>query len=141
MAEYDHSLVRTDRGRRIAVSRVVDAPTAAVWEVLTDVSRWPDWGPLVTDVAYPDRTITAGTTGKVQVLGVLWVPFRIDTCWNYAWTWSVWGIRPPADGHRVEDLGGGRSRVVLELPLWAPWYLVVCWLALRNIVRTAEVPR
>jgi len=141
VSEYDLSLIHTDRGRRIALARDVDAPAAAVWEVLTDVNRWEDWGPPVTDVDYPDRTITAGTTGRVQAFGFLWVPFRVETCWNYAWTWSVWGLTPPADGHRVEDLGGGRSRVVLELPLWAPWYLLLCRVALRNVARTVDVPR
>lgn len=141
VSETDLSLVETDRGRRIAVSRTVEAPATAVWEVLIDVTRWSDWGPLVTDVDYSGRTITAGTTGRVRILGALWVPFRVDTCWNFEWTWSVWGATPPADGHRVEDLGGGRSRVVMELPLWAPWYLAVCWLALARIGRTVEVPR
>lgn len=54
------------------------------------------------------------------------------------WTWTVRGLTPPADGHRVEALGADRCRVVLELPLWAPWYLPLCWIALRNVAGLVE---
>lgn len=136
--DWNVTLRRTDRGRRIDISREVPAPAAAVWETLTDVGQWADWGPPVTDVDYPDRTITGGTTGRVQAFGLLWVPFRIESTTDFTWTWTVWGLTPPAEGHRVDDLGDERSRVALELPLWAPWYLVVCVLALRNIAKIAE---
>lgn len=132
------TLVRTDRGQRIEIAREVSAPAGTVWELLTDVTYWEEWGPPVTDVDYPERTIRAGTDGRVQAFGVLWVPFRIETVEGYLWTWTVAGMTPPADGHRVDDLGDGRCRAVLELPLWAPWYLPLCWLALRNIATLAE---
>lgn len=132
------TLVETDRGRRIELGREVSAPVEAVWELFTDVTRWSEWGPPVTDVEYPYRTIRADTEGRVQAVGVLWVPFRIETVRDHRWTWTVRGCTPPADGHRVDDLGDGHSRVVLELPLWAPWYLPLCWLALRTIAGIAE---
>lgn len=134
----DVTLRRTDRGRRIEIGREVAAPAATIWETLTDVGQWEDWGPPVTGVDCPERTIAAGTTGRVQAVGLLWVPFRIESATDHTWTWSVWGLTPPADGHRVEDLEDGRSRVVLELPLWAPWYLVICWFALANVAAIAE---
>lgn len=135
---YDVGLIGTDRGPRIAIGRTVSAPAEAVWDVLTDVTRWEEWGPPVTDVDYPERTIAEGTTGRVRAFGLRWIPFRIETVADFAWTWSVRGRTPPADGHRVVDLGGGRSRAVLELPLWAPWYLPLCALALWNVGSIAE---
>lgn len=132
------SLVETDRGRRIEISRRVDAPAAVVWNLYTRVEHWGAWGPPVSDVEYPDREISAETDGLVQVFGLFWIPFRIETVDEYRWTWSVWGGTPPADGHRVDDLRADACRVALELPLWAPWYLPVCWLALHNIKRVAE---
>lgn len=134
----DVSLTRSDRGPRIALARTVEAPAVAAWETLAHVSRWTEWGPPVTGVDYPHRTVTAGTAGRLRAFGLLWVSFRIEAVTDRAWTWTVGGLTPPADGHRVEDLGDGRSRVVLELPLWAPWYLPVCWLALRNVARVAR---
>lgn len=135
---YDLGVVRSDRGLRIAIERTVSAPAEVVWEVLTDVTRWAEWGPPVTDVDYPGRTIVEGTSGRVQAFGGLWVPFRIESAADRAWTWTVWGRTPPADGHRVVALGDGHARVVLELPLWAPWYLLLCVFALRNIASIAE---
>ena len=137
LVTYDLGLVRTDRGRRIAVSRTVEAPSTTVYDVLTRVEHWPAWGPSVTAVEYEDEAIGAGTTGRVQAFGLLWVPFRIESVTDAAWTWTVWGRTPPADGHRVERLGDGRSRVVLELPLWALWYVPLCALALRNLASLA----
>lgn len=132
------SLTRTDRGRRLEISREVKAPASMVWEILTDVSHWPEWGPPVTAVDTSTRTITADTIGRVRVFGLFWVPFQIEQFDRLLWTWSVWGLTPPADGHRVVEIDDQRSRAVLELPLWAPWYLLLCWFALRNIAVVAR---
>lgn len=134
---YDLALAWTDAGRRLELSRRVDAPAAAAWAVLTDVTRWPDWGPAVTGVDYPDRTVSAGTAGRVRLLRSVWVPFRIDEVSEYHWTWTVWGRTPPAYGHRVDVIGDGACRVVFELPLWAPWYLPICVVALESIATLA----
>jgi hypothetical protein len=134
---YDLALGRTDAGRRLDLSRRVDVPAAVAWDVLTDVTHWPDWGPAVTGVDYPDRTLTDGTAGRVRLCQSLWVPFRINEVSAYRWTWTVWGRTPPAHGHRVDPIGDGACRVVFELPLWAPWYLPICVVALRSIARLA----
>lgn len=135
---HDLSVVETDRGRRLVVSRTVDVPAATAWRVFTDVSLWHEWGPPVTAVDYPGETISPDTTGRVQVFGVHWVPFRIEAIADRCWTWTAWGKTPPADGHCVSDLGDGRCRISLELPLWAPWYLPLCLVALRNVTRVAQ---
>jgi len=41
---------RTPDGRRLVVSRTVEADPDAVWDLLTDTTRWPDWGPSVAGV-------------------------------------------------------------------------------------------
>lgn len=66
--DYDVGVTRTDRGPRFAVARAVSAPATAVREVLTDVTRW---GPPVTGVDYPERTVSPGTGGRVEAAGVL----------------------------------------------------------------------
>lgn len=134
----DLGLVRTDRGIRFVLGRELAVPAATAWRVLTDVDCWEEWGPPVTDVEYRSERISAGTSGRVRAFGLFWVPFRIEKVTDSSWTWTVRGQTPPADGHRVEAIGKGRSRVVLELPLWAPWYLPLCWVALRNVARVAE---
>ncbi|AGN02434.1 hypothetical protein L593_12475 [Salinarchaeum sp. Harcht-Bsk1] len=135
---YDLGLVRTDRGRRIELGREVPVSAAAAWTVLSEVAYWNAWGPPVTDVEYPDERVSPQTSGHVRVFGLFWVPFRIETVDGMEWTWSVRGMTPPADGHGVEDLGDGHSRVFLQLPLWAPWYLLVCAVALRRLGKVAR---
>jgi len=124
------SVERTPDGRRVVVSRVIPADRDAVWDLLCDTQRWPEWGPSVSDVRSSERVIDAGTTGKVQVAGGPWVPFEVVTCEDYLWTWRVAKI--PATGHRVEDAPGG-CRVVFEIPLAAAGYAVVCERALSQI--------
>jgi hypothetical protein len=129
------SVGRTPAGRRVLVSRVVDADRDAVWELLRDTERWPAWGPSVSDVRSSERVVEPGTSGTVQVAGGPWVPFEVATCEDYRWTWRV--ARIPATGHRVENTPGG-CRVVFEIPLAAAGYAVVCERALSRIERVAS---
>ncbi len=126
---------RTPDGRRLTVSRLVDAPADDVWDLFVDTRRWPDWGPSVGAVRSRDVRIRAGTDGSVRVCG-LWVPFRVTTCAEYRWTWRVAGI--PATGHRVEPVGNDQCRAVFELPVAAGPYALVCRRALETIGRIAE---
>ncbi|WP_436910703.1 SRPBCC family protein [Halosimplex marinum] len=127
---------RTPDGRRLIVGRVVDADADTVWTVLTDTEQWPEWGPSVTAVRSRDRSIEPGSRGEVQVAGCPWVPFEVETCADYRWTWRVAQI--PATGHAVTPLGDGRSRVAFEIPLLAGGYAVVCRRALDRIASIAE---
>jgi hypothetical protein len=135
---YDLGLGRTERGPRIMIGREIPAPAAVVYNIMASVEHWAAWGPPVRAVDYDHETVTAGTTGRVLALGLYWVPFRIDSVTDSAWVWRVWEQTPPADGHRVEEVGDERSRAVLEVPLWAVWYLPLCALALWNIGSLAE---
>ena len=130
----DVSVQRTPDGRRLVVSRPVDAPRAVVWDVLTDTHQWPAWGPSITAVESETRYVEPGTTGRVQVVGGLWVPFEIDACAPYRWTWSV--ARIPATGHSVEERDGG-STVCFEVPVLAAGYVPVCARACRKIAEIA----
>lgn len=133
--------VERREGRRLlVVSRVVDAPAARVWGLLTDTTRWPEWGPSVSAVDSSTRYIDGGTTGRIRVTGVrVWVPFEIDsfvdTDDEKRWTWTVGRI--PATGHRVGPLGE-QCRVAFEVPLLAGGYVPVCRRALDRIARLAE---
>lgn len=134
----DVSVGRTPDGRRIEVSRVVDAPADVAWDLIANTGNWREWGPPVTGVDPDETDLEAGMTGRVHTLHLAWVPFRIEACEDRRWTWSVFGRSPPADGHRVEPDGPGRSRIVLEVPLWAPWYIPLCYRALSNLARLAR---
>ena len=139
---YAHAVgvERTPSGRKLAVSRVVDAPADEVWTLLTDTTQWPEWGPSVAAVDAPSRYIAAGTRGRLRLAGVgVWVPFVVDSYADQGdekrWTWTV--ARVPGTGHRVDALDG-QCRVTFEVPLLAAGYVPVCRRALDRIARLVE---
>jgi len=132
------SVERTPDGRRVVVEREIAADREAVWSILVDTDRWPQWGPSVSGVRATERVIERGTTGEVQVAGGPWVHFEVTACENHRWTWRVAKI--PATGHRVETAPGG-CRAGFEIPIVAAGYAVVCERALRRIERLARGER
>lgn len=136
---YGCSLISTDRGRRIELSRTLDTPASRAWGFLTEVEYWSSWGPLLTNVQSPGKELRENTQGWITLCGVVRLPFEITSLNDSQWVWTVCGITPPADGHRVESLKNNRSRVSFELPLWAFGYLPVCALALRKLSLLADV--
>jgi hypothetical protein len=85
------------------------------------------------------RYIDPGTTGRVRVPGGVWLPFAVETCRGYRWTWRV--ARIPATGHFVEPVEAATSstcRVGFELPLYAVGYAPVCRRALGHIADLTE---
>ena len=123
-------LERTPDGRRLVVSRDIDASADDAWRLLTDTERWPEWGPSVRAVEAAERIITDETTGRVRLPGGLWLPFEITSCLDRRWTWTV--ARIPATGHFVEERDGG-CRVGFELSVLAGGYAPVCARALGHI--------
>jgi uncharacterized protein YndB with AHSA1/START domain len=119
----------------------IPAPAAAAWKLLTDTSRWPEWGPSVCRVESAQQYIGPGSTGRVRTIIGVWLPFRVTQfVAGHRWDWEVAGI--PATGHRVESLGPDRCRVVFQVPLLATPYLAVCRLAahrIRNILEREQL--
>ncbi len=124
-------------GATLAVGRDVAVAPAVAAEALRDTRTWPDWGPAIDAVESDDRYVTSGTRGRVSVGGA-WVPFRVTACNGRRWEWRVAGI--PATGHRVDRYPGesDRSRVVIEVPVAAAWYVPVCRRALDRFAALVE---
>jgi uncharacterized protein YndB with AHSA1/START domain len=120
------------------VDRVVPASAETTWDLVTDTTRWAEWGPTVAAVECDDRHVGAGTEGRVQMPVGVWVPFTVtDFEPGHVWRWKVAGL--PATGHRVEPFGNdpGTSRVIIEVPFWAAPYAGISSLALRRLERLA----
>ncbi len=114
----------------------MDAPAVRLWELLVDVSRWPEWGPSVAGVELPTPSIEAGSRGRVRTAVGAWLPFEITSFEpGSSWAWSVAGV--PATGHEVRPVAGG-CVVTFTVPWWAPAYLPVCLVALRRLESLAE---
>jgi hypothetical protein len=133
--EFASTVVR--EGTTLAVGRDVAVAPDVAARALRDTTRWPDWGPAIDAVESDDRYVTRGTTGRVSVGGA-WVPFRVTACNGRRWDWRVAGI--PATGHRVDSYAGApdRSRVVVEVPVVAAWYVPVCRRALEQFATLVE---
>ena len=120
----------------------VAAPRELAWKQLTDLTRWPQWGPTVRGARLDDGSdvLYAGATGSVQTSVGLWLPFRVEH-WRddesvSSWSWRVAGV--PATGHTVTSEGPSRCRVEMTVPWFAPAYLGVVWVGLVKIRRLAE---
>lgn len=121
------------------IRKSINATQEAVWTLITDTSRWTQWGPSVSEVNSTDRYIRKGTRGKVKLPIGIWIPFLItDYEDKRYWSWSVWGIR--ATGHRIEPLDEKKCVITFEVPTLAAPYLLVCWIAIRRIESILQNP-
>lgn len=118
--------------------RRFDAPAAEAWALLTDLDRWPIWGPTVAGASLDEpEAFVAGATGRVRTSLGPTLPFTItavtDDGTTRSWSWRVAGI--PATGHEVVEVDPDRCEVGFGVPRLAAPYLVVCNLALDRIGR------
>ncbi len=96
----------------------VTAPPEAVFAVLVDVARWPEWTPTVT-AAVPegDGPIVVGARYRLRQPGMAeatWEVTALDPGRRFEWATGRPGFRLTAD-HIVDEAGPGRSRVALRL--------------------------
>ncbi len=129
------AIERTPEGKRVVVSREIDASPEQVWDILVDTRYWPGWGPSVSEVEVDQPRIEEGTRGRVRTVFGIWLPFTISRLGEWSWAWRIGPIQ--ATGHRVvpEDAS---CRAGLEVPLLALPYVLLCWVALRRIEALAS---
>lgn len=119
------------------IGSVLHSPSGHVWDLITDTSRWPEWGPSVKAVDCMDRYIRKGSYGRVKVPLGIWVPFVIaDFDDGHFWSWKIWGIH--ATGHRIEPIDDSSCNIFFAVPAPAAPYLFLCWIAIRRIEAMLE---
>lgn len=119
------------------ISRTFRSPCGEIWELLTDTTTWPQWGPSVKSVDSRDRFINKETRGRVKTAGGMWLPFSITAFEEGRfWSWNVAGI--PATGHRLEPQRDGLCKLTFEVPLIAAPYTYICKIALDRIAGILE---
>lgn len=124
------------RVKKLWVRREIDASAGVLWDLLTDLQRWPDWGPSVRSAKLHDGVFEQGATGAVTTAVGIELGFEItDHEAGERWAWKVAGV--PATEHSVESLGPARCRVGFGVPWAAAPYLAVCQVALRRLVALA----
>lgn len=123
--------------RRVKISRDIAASEELVWDCITDISKWPQWGPSVSAVDCEHQFIKQNSSGRVKTILGFWLPFEVISFEKSVyWKWRVGGIE--ATGHGLEKLGEESTRLTFDMPLWAMFYILICYLALRNIDRISS---
>ena len=92
----------------------IDALPSTVWAVYTDLERWPEWNPAVSEV-----TVTSGGDVDVgsrvrikqpRLRAMEWVVVELGVAEGFTWTTSSGGVTIVA-GHRLTPRGDTGTRV------------------------------
>lgn len=121
-----------------SVNRRIAAAPETVWNLLTDLEQWPQWGPSVrrAELLGGATRLTADARGTVWTPVGVALPFTVtDFVPGRRWSWTVAGV--PATGHEVTEVPGG-CLVRFSTPWWAGAYLPVCAAALARIEKLAS---
>lgn len=96
----------------------IDAPPQLVWEVFTDVERWPEWTASVTSLVGLDGSgLAAGRRFAIKQPGMsklVWKVTEIAPGRSWTWVQSSPGARVTAR-HDVIAQPGGRTLVRQQL--------------------------
>jgi uncharacterized membrane protein len=96
----------------------IDAPPQLVWEVFTNVERWPDWTASVTSLVGLDgSSLAAGRRFAIKQPGMaklVWQVTEIDPGRSWTWVQSSPGARVTAR-HEVIARPDGRTLVRQQL--------------------------
>ena len=96
----------------------IAAPPARVWEVLSDVERWPEWTDTVRWVRrLDDGPLRTGTTAKISQPKIPTVDYVVtELVPGTSFTWvSGGGSAVTTARHVLEPLPGGGTRVTLAV--------------------------
>ena len=107
-----------DAGMQQSITVEIAAPAERVWEVLTDVERWPEWTETVTSVKRLDEgPLRRGSRARInqpKIPETEYVVTQLDPGRSFTWVATGPGVRTTAR-HDVEVLPSGRSRVTLAV--------------------------
>lgn len=94
----------------------VEASPPAVWAVMSDVERWPEWTASITSLKLLDAGgLRVGSRARIKqpsIPPVLWTVTELQP--GLEFTWRASGLMPTKGVHRVEPDGDG-SMVTLSV--------------------------
>jgi uncharacterized membrane protein len=105
--------------RRFNISVAIAAPPERVWEVMSEVERWPEWTRSVREVRrLGSRPLQVGSRVLIRQPAfppALWKVTALDPGKSFAWTSVAPGLRVVAE-HRVDGTQSGATATLsLEL--------------------------
>lgn len=120
----------------------IDAPAQLVWEVFSDVERWPEWTASVTSLVARDGAgLGVGKRFAIKQPGMqklVWKVTEIDPGSSWTWVQRSPGVRVTAR-HWVSALAGGRTLVRQELDQRGALGAPVGWLMVNKTKRFLDL--
>jgi uncharacterized membrane protein len=116
---------------RFTSSIDIDAPAALVWEIWSDVERWPQWTASVSRVRpLAPGPLAVGLRARVEqpkLRPAEWLVTELDPGRKFVWVSSSPGLRATAT-HDVEPRGAG-SRAISTMTFAGPlgWLVGRVW--------------
>jgi uncharacterized membrane protein len=96
----------------------IDAPAQLVWQIFSDVERWPEWTPSVTSLVARDGTgLAVGKRFAIKQPGMsklVWKVTEIDSGESWTWAQRSFGVLVTAR-HWVIPQPDGRTLVRQQL--------------------------
>ena len=116
----------------------IDAAPERVWQVMSDVERWPEWTPSTKSVKRDDAgPLRVGSSARVELRGAptaTWVVTELEEGRGF---WWVSRATPPvAGGHFVAADGEGSRATLTIAPrgvfgtIMSP---LIVWLSRKNV--------
>src|SRR3954451_21106567 len=114
----------------------ISSPVGAVWDVLVDVERWPEWTASVRSARRLDAgPLQLGSKGRIsqpRLRKATWTVDELRPQESFRWTNRSPGLVSRAE-HEVRDDGSGGAEVVLTLTQDGP--LAVLALPFRGLTQ------
>lgn len=100
-------MITTERQFRI------EAPPQIVWEVMSDIERWPQWTPTAESARRGEEgPLRVGATASMKIVGArgigIWTVTSCEDGREFVWENRMAGVHSAA-GHRVEADGSGSN--------------------------------
>lgn len=122
---------------RHQVATRIDAPAAEVWRVVSEVTRWPEWTPTMTEVRWLDGgDLRESCAAEVRQPGQprrVWTVTELTPGRSFTWVAGGAGLRMTAD--HVVTADGDATVVELSFGVAGPLAPLVGLLTGRTIRR------
>ena len=120
----------------------IDAPTSLVWEVFTDVERWPEWTASVTNlVALDGPGLAVGKRFQIKQPKLPTLVWEVtDVAPGVSWTWAQHSSGGSTFAHHaLTPMDDGHTLVRQALDQRGPVGAIVGRLMLRRTRRYLEM--
>lgn len=127
--------------RFFETTRHIDSPTKPVWDVLFDVSRWPEWTPTIDSVErLDDGPFQIGSRARIRqpkLPRAEWEVTEVEDGRSFTWVAKGPGMKTIARHEVVPD--GTGSKVTLSIEQTGPMGAVAATMWRRLTQRYIEL--